>query len=128
MEFVNAMVGIYTMLYAIERINHAEYVVCIDVYHFNTPPTNMRTAKNFSVLKYLSANWPAIKGAAMAPIEPANPRIMPICGPVKPSPPSAIGADKKRAVTGSHAPQSAYWRNIMAPKREFFVIVVSVVV
>ena len=80
-----------------------------------------RNASIFSVLKYLSAIWPAINGAAMAPIEPARPSIIPIWDPVKPRPPSDILADKYLAVTGNQAPHNAYCKNIMAPSLEFFV-------
>ena len=72
------------------------------------PPEITKNDRIRSVLKYLSAIWPAIKGAAIAPIEPARPNIIPICDPVNPSPPSEILADKYLAVTGSQAPHKAY--------------------
>ena len=79
-------------------------------------------AKIRSVLKYRSAICPAIKGAATAPIEPANPRIIPISDPEKPRPPSATPAERYLAVTGSHAPQRAYCKNIIVPRRLFLLI------
>ena len=63
-----------------------------------------------------------IKGDTIAPIEPANPNIIPISDPEKPSPPSATVAERYRAVNGSQAPQIANWRNIMVPKRVFLFI------
>ena len=61
-----------------------------------------------------------MKGDAMAPIDPASPKISPICPPVNPSPPSATGADRYRPAKGSQAPQTAYWRNIMIDNRPSF--------
>ena len=48
---------------------------------FTIPPETTRNERIRSVLKYRSAICPAINGAAMAPIEPASPRIIPICEP-----------------------------------------------
>ena len=56
-------------------------------------------------------------GAQIAPIDPAKPRIIPICALLNPSPPSDGGAWRYRAATGSHAPQTAYCRNIISDNR-----------
>ena len=78
------------------------------VYHFTNPPVITKNDSIRSVLKYLSAIWPAMKGAAIAPIDPARPKIIPISDPVNPNPPSEILAERYLAVTGSQAPHKAY--------------------
>ena len=64
-----------------------------------------------------SATCPAMNGAVTAPIDPARPRIQPICVPVNPSPPPETGVPRYMARIGSHSPQTAYWRNIMIDSR-----------
>src|SRR4026209_2085763 len=110
----------YTTLYRIESSNQAENPVCEAAPHLMTPPTASRTARNRSVLKCRSANCPAMNGAAIAPIEPARPRMVPICVPVKPNPPPALLEVRDRAAGGSQAPHTAYCRNIISERRPTF--------
>jgi hypothetical protein len=63
-----------------------------------------------------------MNGEAIAPIEPANPNIIPISEPENSSPPSAKLAERYLAVKGSQAPQIANWRNIIVPSRVFLFI------
>src|SRR5439155_23769844 len=101
----------------IESPSHAGNTVWHEVTHFTTPPTARRHPRKRSVLKYRSASWPAMNGEAMAPIEPARPRISPIWEPVNPRPPSLDEAERYRPASGSHAPHTAYWRNIIKERR-----------
>src|ERR1043166_3708177 len=61
-----------------------------------------------------------MNGEQMAPIDPASPRMVPIWVPVKPRPPSAVPAVRYRAASGSQAPQTMYWRNIISERRPTF--------
>src|SRR5678815_4253284 len=61
-----------------------------------------------------------MKGEQIAPIDPARPRMVPICVPVKPRPPPDTGAVRYRPARGSQAPQTAYCRNIIRERRPTF--------
>src|SRR5438445_2129704 len=67
-----------------------------------------------------------MNGEALAPIEPARPRISPIWEPVNPSPRSWDEAERYRPANRSHAPDTAYWRNIIKERRRMIALRITI--
>ena len=108
---MSASVGAYTMPYTTDSPRNVPKSATLASTHTSAAPITCDSPRNFSVANQRSATWPAMNGPTTAPAAPPA-RMYPHWSSVNCRCPRRNGYR-----IGSHAPQIAYWRNIITDKR-----------